>query len=211
MWKSWSSMLLLCHTHAVGGLPCSLQPTASICLRWSWRLKEYFSLASAVEGKYVGLSVLPYPTVMPWWWVLTRTKQLFKAATAWVIWLHMCKVMVAGWCSCVPLASLFSYIEAFFFIPVKRNWAAKRRQRAVKLRSSTWFDNEKDHCQVQGKSISGKHCSVDTWGINLVKPLIRLWAAELEICHLVVHSNVRRKNMAAEEEAFILERILSIF
>ena len=28
------------HTHAVGELFCSSQPTATTCLRWSWRLKQ---------------------------------------------------------------------------------------------------------------------------------------------------------------------------
>ena len=36
---------------AVGELFCGSQPTATTCLRWSWRLKECYALASASEGR----------------------------------------------------------------------------------------------------------------------------------------------------------------
>ena len=57
---------------AVGELFCGSQPTATTCLRWSWR----FPLLD--------------PTAIPCWWAPTRAKQLSMAATARVIWLCAC-------------------------------------------------------------------------------------------------------------------------
>ena len=46
-WSIFSSHL---HTHAVGEPFCGSQPTDTTCLRWSWRLKKCFALASSVKG-----------------------------------------------------------------------------------------------------------------------------------------------------------------
>ena len=40
----------------MGEVPCSSQPTAPTCVVWSWRLRECFALASALNGlRYTGI------------------------------------------------------------------------------------------------------------------------------------------------------------
>ena len=54
----WSHL----HTNAVGELFCGSQPTATTCLRWIWRIKECFALASALKDLwYAGFPPAHWP------------------------------------------------------------------------------------------------------------------------------------------------------
>ena len=54
--------------HVVGERPCGSQPTATICVVWSWRFKGCFAPPSACRADYIALSVPSLPDAMPCWW-----------------------------------------------------------------------------------------------------------------------------------------------
>ena len=69
------------HTHAVGELFCSSQPTATTCLWWSWRLNQCLHSPRQSNGLwYASYLLLVDPTAMPSW----------LAAAARMIWLCAC-------------------------------------------------------------------------------------------------------------------------